>query len=155
MSEKKQEKKLTKGQRIFVWIFAFIVLLFALSGWKNSTSTSTYVSEKTQKMRTVIENRIAIASENFKNEQPEFISMECANDCKEVDVNINYSEEPYIEWIKDTVDFIARGQAVNLSNELQDAGLSSQSRVYIYVWGKKIYRCTWYEWKIRACSDYR
>ena len=163
--EEKQEKKISKKQRIFVWIFAFIVLLIAVNSWKNAvdswkksivgSSSETYVSAETQKMRNVVQSRIDTITELFPNEQSEFIKAECKDDCKEADLNIYYSETPNIEWIKDTVDFIARGQSVNLSNELADENLSDQARVYIYVNDVNIYRCSAYKKSIWACKDLR
>lgn len=163
--EEKQEKKISKKQRIIAWIFAFIVLLIAVNSWKNAvdswkksivgSSSETYVSAETQKMRNVVQSRIDTITELFPNEQSEFIKAECKDDCKEADLNIYYSETPNIEWIKDTVDFIARGQSVNLSNELADENLSDQARVYIYVNDVNIYRCSAYKKSIWACKDLR
>lgn len=159
-----EKKKISKTWRIIAWIFAFFVLMIAINSWKNaSTNTnttsnstsSTYVSAKTQKMRNVVQTRIDTITELFSAEQPEFVKVVCKDECKDADLNIYYSETPNIEWVKDTVDFIARGQSVNLSNELADEDLSDQARVYIYVNDVNIYRCSAYERKIWACKDLR
>lgn len=161
----KQEKKISKAWRIIAWIFAFIVLIIAINSWKNAvdswknsileSNSETYVSAKTQKMRNVIQTRIDTITELFSAEQPEFVKVVCKDECKDADLNIYYSETPNIEWVKDTVDFIARGQSVNLSNELADEDLSDQARVYIYVNDVNIYRCSAYKREIWACKDLR
>ncbi len=160
MSEEKAKKPFYKQRRFIVLAFIFICWIFnsLTKDWNSTTSTSTsstYVSEKTTKMRNVVQKRIETASALFKDEQSEFVSMQCKDQCKDADINIYYSQTPYIEWIKDTVDFIARWQSVNLSNELADENLSSQARVYIYVGDENIYRCSAYERKIWACKDLR
>ena len=161
MAEEKAKKPLHKKWRFRVIVFIFVcwILNSLAKDWNTSTTSnstsSTYVSTKTQKMRNVVQARIDRITELFSAEQSEFVKVVCKDECKEADLNIYYSETPNIEWIKDTVDFIARGQSVNLSNELADEDLSDQARVYIYVNNVNIYRCSAYKREIWACKDLR
>jgi len=161
MAEEKAKKPLHKKWRFRVIVFIFVcwILNSLAKDWNTSTTSnstsSTYVSTKTQKMRNVVQARIDRITELFSAEQSEFVKVVCKDECKEADLNIYYSETPNIEWIKDTVDFIARGQSVNLSNELADEDLSDQARVYIYVNDVNIYRCSAYKREIWACKDLR
>lgn len=142
MAEQQEKKKISKTWRIFVWVFAFIVLLIAINSWSNSSAPTS--STSVQKVD-VVQERI--------NRINELYAEESSFDRVEVIWNnaiaIVFNKLPDL-WIEDEIDSITRWQAMNLSKELN--GVASVKTV---VWWVAQMFCTAIQWEVKDCMDYR
>ena len=140
--EEKQEKKISKKQRIIVWIFAFIVLIISINSWMNkmNDSSQTRTTQTIQKSNP-LQDRLNRINELFVEDT----AFEKAEKIDSSTIWISFTSAP-----SEDIETITRWQAVNLSNELN--GVAS---VKTYIWWKAQMFCIATKWTVNDCFDYR
>jgi len=112
--------------------------------WTSSSYTPTAQAPKEEKIDG-LQERINTINELYK-EEPTFEKVEkIENDV----IAISFNDVPDL-WVNDSVDFLARWQAVELSKAIN--GVWS---VKIYVGGEAQEYCIATKWEISSCMDYR
>lgn len=138
MEEK--QKKVGRWWRVVFWIIVACLIAFWLNSWKNETSVPTQAIEQAKKT-TAVQERINRINEVFTEEE----AFEKAEEIGSNTVWIFFTRTP-----NEDIETITRGQAVNLSNEVN--GVAS---VKTYVWWIPQMFCTATKWQVNDCSDYR
>ena len=142
--EEKQEKKTSKITRIITWIIALIFVYYVIDSGSSSSietnSTSTSISKEVKKTDS-LQERIEKINSLFIEES----SFEKAEKIDNSTIGIYFYSTP-----EEDIDLITRGQAVNLSNDLN--GVAS---VKTFVWWSAQMFCVATKWSINDCSDYR
>jgi len=141
----KQEKKISKTWRIIAWIFAIIVFICAINSWSKSTTTQTRSTTTQIEKTDPVQERINRINELYAEES----TFEKVEVIWNNSIAIVFNETPDL-WIADSIDSITRGQAMNLSEEVN--GVAS---VKTYVWWTAQMFCTATKWTVNDCSDYR
>lgn len=155
MSEEKKSKPFYKKRRFYVIAFIFVCSLFnrLSNDWSSTTSStsvqqqqSTQSEQKTQTEQTdVVQERMNHFIET-RSEVPEFEKIE------RLDTNslwIYFTKVPDL-WIDDPIDQTTRGQARNLSIDVD--GVAS---VKTFVWWIPQMFCVATKGQVNDCSDYR
>ena len=148
MTETTQKPIWKKVRFRVIVFFAFIILHWIYASmtndWTSSSYTPTAQAPKEEKIDG-LQERINTINELYK-EEPTFEKVEkIENDV----IAISFNDVPDL-WVNDSVDFLARWQAVELSKAIN--GVWS---VKIYVGGEAQEYCIATKWEISSCMDYR
>lgn len=138
MVENQEKKKIWKGGRIFIWIFALIVLWIAIDSWKNATVQQ---NQTTSVQVDPLQERIERINEVFSEDQ----NFEKVEKIDENTIWIYFLSDPV-----EDIETITRWQSMNLSNET-----SNVASVKTFVWWNAKMFCTATKWQVNDCIDYR
>lgn len=138
MVENQEKKKIWKGGRIFIWIFALIVLWIAIDSWKNATVQQ---NQTTSVQVDPLQERIERINEVFSEDQ----NFEKVEKIDESTIWIYFLSDPV-----EDIETITRWQSMNLSNET-----SNVASVKTFVWWNAKMFCTATKWQVNDCIDYR
>lgn len=149
MTETSQKPIWKKVRFRVIVFFAFIILHWIYASMTNDGTTSSYTSTTTQAPEEEkidgLQERINTINELYK-EEPTFEKVEKIDDGV---IAISFNDVPDL-WVNDSVDFLARWQAVELSKAINGVG-----SVKIYVGGEAQEYCIATKWEISSCMDYR
>lgn len=138
MVENQEKKKIWKGGRIFIWIFALIVLWIAIDSWKNATVQQNWT---TSVQIDPLQERIERINEVFSEDQ----NFEKVEKIDESTIWIYFLSDPV-----EDIETITRWQSMNLSNETNNV-----ASVKTFVWWNAKMFCTATKWQVNDCIDYR
>lgn len=138
MVENQEKKKIWKGGRIFIWIFALIVLWIAIDSWKNANVQQ---NQTTSVQVDPLQERIERINEVFSEDQ----NFEKVEKIDESTIWIYFLSDPV-----EDIETITRWQSMNLSNET-----SNVASVKTFVWWNAKMFCTATKWQVNDCIDYR
>lgn len=146
MAETEKKPIWKKRQFRLIVFFALIFINWIYEASKNNWE-SNYTQKEQQKEEKIdwLQERLNKINELYK-EEPTFEKAEKIEDGV---IAISFNDIPDI-WVNDTVDFLARWQAVELSKAIN--GVWS---VKIYVGGEAQEYCIATKWEITNCMDYR
>ena len=148
MTETSQKPIWKKVRFRVIVFFAFIILHWIYASMTNDGTTSSYTTTTQAPEEEKIDwlqERINTINELYK-EEPTFEKVEKIDDGV---IAISFNDVPDL-WVNDSVDFLARWQAVELSKAINGVG-----SVKIYVGGEAQEYCIATKWEISSCMDYR